>query len=103
VLINAVLNAIPIFYLSFLKMPARIGDGGTTSFWLTCWLGDVPLSELSPRLFSLSIHKNDMIDNFYERIRVGVNWYFSWRRPLFQWESVLVLDLIVFLYGTGIS
>jgi hypothetical protein len=44
-----------------------------------------------------------MIDNFYERIGVGVNWYFSWRRPLFQWESVLVLDLIVFLYGTGIS
>jgi hypothetical protein len=81
----------------------RIGDGGTTSFWLTCWLGDVPLSELFPRLFSLSIHKNDMIDNFYERIGVGVNWYFSWRRPLFQWESVLVLDLIVFLYGTGIS
>jgi hypothetical protein len=34
-----------------------------------------------------------MVDNFYEHQGDDVNWLFSWRRPLFQWENTLVTQL----------
>jgi len=34
-----------------------VGNGNKTSFWLDKWVGDIPLSERIPRLYSLSNQK----------------------------------------------
>ncbi|GAU43110.1 hypothetical protein TSUD_373050 [Trifolium subterraneum] len=64
----------------------KVGNGNSTSFWSTKWIGDAPLSVIFPRLFSLSNHKDCMVRDFYEDDGDNERWRFSWRRELFQWE-----------------
>jgi hypothetical protein len=45
----------------------RVGNGRSTFFWLSNWLGDAPLSLSFPRLYSLSNHR----DSFVEELWVG--------------------------------
>ncbi|GAU10246.1 hypothetical protein TSUD_418780 [Trifolium subterraneum] len=68
----------------------RVGNGNSTSFWSTRWIGDVPLSVAFPRLFSLSNHQEAKISELCEFVGGSWVWSFSWRRPLFQWEEALV-------------
>jgi hypothetical protein len=70
-----------------------VGDGRSTSFWQAKWVGDAPLAKVFPRLFSLSIHKEGMVNSFCELIGDSWSWNFSWRRDLFQWEVDLVARL----------
>jgi hypothetical protein len=39
----------------------KIGNGVNTRFWKDKWLGDIPLSILFPRLYSLSCCKEAMV------------------------------------------
>ncbi|GAU51627.1 hypothetical protein TSUD_140380 [Trifolium subterraneum] len=161
VMINAVLNAIPIFYLSFLKMPSkvwkkvvriqreflwggevrgdkkinwnpakasywwkdicsldvvvesknwlvdslerRVGNGISTSFWSTKWIGEAPLSVVFPRLFSLSNQKEGKVKDFGEFANERWNWSFACRRELFQREELLVAQLRVLLNPVTLS
>jgi hypothetical protein len=70
-----------------------VGDGRSTFFWLSNWLGEAPLARLFPRLFSLSNQKEDMIFHFGVRGGDTWSWSFSWRRDLFAWENDLVEQL----------
>jgi hypothetical protein len=70
-----------------------VGNGRSTYFWLSRWLGDAPLAVVFPRLFSLSMHKEGMVHDFFKREGDLWNWDFRWRRDLFQWELDLVASL----------
>jgi hypothetical protein len=75
----------------------KLGNGNSTSFWKSRWIGDSSFSVMFPRLFSLSNHKESLVSE------VGVNngirwcWHLSWRRPLFQWEADLGAQLLSLL------
>jgi hypothetical protein len=80
-----------------------VGDGSSTSFWLSKWVGEAPLASVFPRLFSLSMHKEGLVNNFCEKIGEVWSWYFSWRRDLFQWELDLVDGLRNYLEPVRLS
>jgi hypothetical protein len=54
-------------------MIKKVGNGGNTRFWLDAWVGERPLCQKFPRLFSVSVQKEDCIN------QVGV-----WRNEV--WE-----------------
>jgi hypothetical protein len=70
-----------------------VGDGSSTLFWLTNWIGEAPLARLYPRLYSLSTYKENMVHHFGVRRGDTYTWSFTWRRELFAWENELVLHL----------
>jgi hypothetical protein len=60
------------------------------SMWLDCWLGNTPLCDQFPCLFSASSQKDGTM-----REVVGVNgWELGWRRRLFVWEEDLITGLL---------
>ncbi|GAU34029.1 hypothetical protein TSUD_16170 [Trifolium subterraneum] len=71
----------------------KVGDGNSTCFWSSLWIGEAPLSVVFPRLFSLSNHKTSMVREFYDQQGESRRWSFSRRRDLFQWEEDLVIRL----------
>ncbi|GAU25690.1 hypothetical protein TSUD_266170 [Trifolium subterraneum] len=71
----------------------KVGNGNSTFFWSTTWVGEAPLLEVFPRLFSLSNHKNNMVVDFRDQQEEVWSWSFSWRRHLFQWELELLEHL----------
>jgi hypothetical protein len=75
------------------SMIRKVGNGSSTHFWKTKWIGEDSLSILFPRLFSLTLEKDSMVENLFERDVSGRRWSFAWRRPLFQWE----LDLLALM------
>ncbi|KAK2415745.1 hypothetical protein QL285_038202 [Trifolium repens] len=77
------------------SMVRKVGDGRSTRFWTTKWIGDVTLAIAFPRLFSLSNQKDSMVSDFIDFEDGRRVWSFMWRRNLFQWEE----DLVVILRG----
>ncbi|PNX99671.1 cysteine-rich receptor-like protein kinase, partial [Trifolium pratense] len=75
------------------SMARKLGNGLSTSFWNTKWIGEVPLALAFPRLFSLSNHKDNVVQDFLESEEGIRSWSFSWRRNLFQWEEDRVVVL----------
>jgi hypothetical protein len=71
----------------------KVGNGNTTSFWNSKWVGENPLAVTFPRLFSLSNHKASMVSEFLVIEGNRRVWSFSWRRNLFQWEEDRVIAL----------
>jgi hypothetical protein len=72
-------------------------------FWLANWVGGTPLASLFPRLFSLSLQKESLIEELFLRDGVEGHWSFLWRRNLFQWDSVLLQQLIELLESVTLS
>ncbi|GAU29809.1 hypothetical protein TSUD_223550 [Trifolium subterraneum] len=78
-------------------MAKRIGNGGTTKFWLDVWLGLRPLCVVFPRLFLISTQQDLTIldvGGWEEEVWV---WNLQWRRTFFAWEEALIEELNVFL------
>lgn len=71
----------------------RIGNGLKTRFWLDKWLGDDTLKERYPRLFSLAIHKECMVESMGYWDGWTWQWQLVWRRQLRQWETGLSKQL----------
>jgi hypothetical protein len=71
----------------------KMGNGASTLFWSSKWIGEVPLAVAFPRLFSLSNQKDCTVANLVVSEGENRSWNFSWRRTLFQWEEDLVLRL----------
>jgi hypothetical protein len=65
----------------------RVGNGNLTSFWNDHWIGDQPLRQTFPRLFGISMQKNDVICNLGRLIDGQWHWELQWRRNLFAWEE----------------
>jgi hypothetical protein len=72
----------------------KVGNGLSTSFWNTKWIGETPFSIDFPRLFFLSNHKEKMVRDFLDG---DDTLSFSWHRNLFPWEEDLVASLLKLL------
>jgi hypothetical protein len=72
----------------------KLGDGRFTSFWCDKWVGDLPLCDRFPRLFSISINKEASVAEVSRRNSGMLNWNLSWRRRLFEWEKLLLIELM---------
>jgi hypothetical protein len=60
-----------------------IGNGLSTRFWRDCWLGNVPLCETFPRLFSISLHKEGVVGDYWRERERWSRGEWGWRRRLF--------------------
>jgi mannosylglycoprotein endo-beta-mannosidase len=78
----------------------KIGNGLATPFWNSKWIGDSPLAITFPRLFSLSIQKEN---NVRDLCNDDGTWVFSWRRNLFRWEEELFSNLLLILESVNFS
>jgi len=85
------------------EVSRRLGDGMNTSFWSDNWHPEGILHNLFPRLFVLSTQKNIKVGELWNRSAEGRNWEFTWRRSLFEWESVTLQNLLRLLEGVTIG
>jgi hypothetical protein len=84
-------------------MIKKLGCGDGTRFWLDKWVGQNTLSELFPRLFSVSL-QTDLKVNQMGEWRDGVwYWNLNWRRQLFVLEGDLLLHLLELLRHVSLS
>jgi hypothetical protein len=70
-----------------------IGNGQKTRFWLDCWMGNAPLCERFPRLFSISSHKEGVVSEYWREKDRVCRGEWGWRRRLFVWEHALLVEL----------
>jgi hypothetical protein len=70
----------------------KLGNGTLTSFWEDTWVGNLPLKDLFPRLFSISTQKEATVAELYANNENG-HWNFTWRRSFFVWEDELLDQL----------
>jgi len=67
----------------------KMGDGSSTCFWKDKWRSIVPLCDIFPRLFALSMQKDCCVRDVGFSSEGDRRWYFVWRRDLFVWETDL--------------
>jgi hypothetical protein len=84
-------------------MIKTLGNGGGTRFWVDIWVGNIPLCDLFPRLFSVSLQPNLFVNQMGEWREEGWRWNFKWRRKLFVWEDELLKNLLVVLGAITLS
>jgi hypothetical protein len=72
----------------------KVGNGASTSFWHSKWVGEALLAVVYPRLYSLSNHKENNVADFLVGDGESREWAFTWRRRLFQWEEELAALLV---------
>ncbi|XVF16533.1 hypothetical protein REPUB_Repub10bG0040000 [Reevesia pubescens] len=61
----------------------KLGSGNVISFWDDCWCSSKPLEYAFPRLFSISLLKDNVVSDFF----IDNCWSIPWRRRLFEWEQ----------------
>ncbi|KAL8458477.1 hypothetical protein ACS0TY_036118 [Phlomoides rotata] len=72
-----------------------LGRGDKIRFWEDPWCNGNSLKSDFPRLFNVSNNKGEMVCSMGYWNRMGEwEWKFDWRRPLFVWESALVVNLL---------
>jgi hypothetical protein len=74
----------------------KTGNGEITSFWEDVWVGDVALRERFPRLFSISVQKEEVIARMWNGNGME-GWNLRWRRSLFVWELNLLNELLLLI------
>jgi hypothetical protein len=72
----------------------RVGNGNLTSFWNEQWIGNQSLRQRFPRLFGISMQKNEMIQKMGRLIDGRWQWELQWRRNLFAWEEDQFRDFL---------
>ncbi|GAU10267.1 hypothetical protein TSUD_423970 [Trifolium subterraneum] len=65
----------------------KLGNGGSTRFWLDHWIGVAPLKEVFPRLYNISLQMNHTIQEMGEWVNDKWIWHIKWRRIFFTWEE----------------
>jgi hypothetical protein len=80
----------------------NLGNGASTSFWLDTWVGNSPLKDRFPRLFSISNQKEALVADLWGGSGVG-RWNFSWRRAPFAWEEPLLEEFMAAIQSIGLS
>jgi hypothetical protein len=81
----------------------KLGNGINTSFWLDTWVGMLPLQARFPRLFSISNQKNVSVADSHSQSLGTDRWRLVWRRRLFEWEKILVADLLEVINAVSLS
>ena len=72
----------------------KIGSGEKVRFWEDVWVGCSNLKSLFPRLFSLSLIQGQKVEEVGVWDDIEWRWTLSWRRSRFEWESLLVNELV---------
>jgi hypothetical protein len=80
----------------------NLGNGASTSFWLDTWVGNSPLKDRFPRLFSISNQKEALVADLWGGSGAG-RWNFSWRRAPFAWEEPLLEEFMAAIQSIGLS
>lgn len=75
----------------------KLGDGSNTSFWKDRWVGEAPLYNLFPRLYSLSNQKEANVGDVVLLQDGDRVWNINWRRIPFTWEANLINNLLALL------
>ncbi|KAE8682317.1 Polynucleotide adenylyltransferase family protein isoform 4 [Hibiscus syriacus] len=81
----------------------KTGNGHYVAFWNDAWLGEVPLKDLFPRLYTLSMNKEGKVVEFRESNAAGWVWDIQFRRNLVDWEVDQWLHLISLLNNSSLS
>ncbi|KAL7222094.1 hypothetical protein ACSBR1_023915 [Camellia fascicularis] len=89
------------FYLSKCRVVARNGSG--IRFWIDSWVGEQSLKVLFPRLYLLSVEKDDSLGMLVERKGNSEEWVLAFRRPLRAWEVAEVGRLSTMLNAVRTS
>ncbi|CAL5334586.1 unnamed protein product [Camellia sinensis] len=63
-----------------------VGNGSRILFWHDRWCMNLKLKEEFPRLFRLSMEKEEKLSYFMQRRDSHGSWSLQFRRPLFSWE-----------------
>lgn len=64
-----------------------LGSGEKIKFWSDTWIGEKPLKDKFPRLFSVSIQQGDSISQMGCWDRFFWQWHLRWSRTLFPREE----------------
>jgi hypothetical protein len=70
-----------------------LGCGNSIKFWKDKWVDDRTLQQRFPRLFSVSVHQDEMIRHMGSWVDGVWRWELNWRRNFFAWEEPLVYEL----------
>jgi hypothetical protein len=81
----------------------KLGNDVNTSFWCDIWVGDVPLRDRFPRLFSISNQKEMSVSSVRRDLNGTTCWDLSWRRRFFVWEHDLLIDLLALINPISLS
>jgi hypothetical protein len=81
----------------------KVGNGAKTLFWRDIWVGDRPLKEVFPRLFSVSTSKDLLVSEAGAWAGGQWRWEVAWRRNLFDWELDLYHNMLEAIGGISIS
>jgi len=81
------------------RLRRKIGNGNNTSFWKDRWVGEAPIRNIFPRLFSISNQKEAKVKEVVTWQGGGRSWNLTWRRLPFSWEANLVDNLMALLEG----
>nr|XP_025621448.1 uncharacterized protein LOC112712731 [Arachis hypogaea] len=117
VLIKAVLNNLPMYYLNLFKMPKamaakitslqssmqrQLGDGTRTLFWDDVWMKDGRLRDRFSNLYRVAVDKARAPSVI---VAFGMGMYgvgLQWRRALWSWEEQELSELQTGLAKVGI-
>ncbi|CAL5369282.1 unnamed protein product [Camellia sinensis] len=69
------------------KLQIVVGNGSRILFWHDRWCMNLKLKEEFPRLFRLSMEKEEKLSYFMQRRDRDGPWSLQFRRPLFSWEE----------------
>ncbi|XP_028089315.1 uncharacterized protein LOC114289749 [Camellia sinensis] len=69
------------------KLQIVVGNGSRILFWHDRWCMNLKLKEEFPRLFRLSMEKEEKLSYFMQRRDRDGHWSLQFRRPLFSWEE----------------
>jgi len=72
-----------------------IKDGKNVRFWDDRWVGDLPLKERFPRLYAISLCKENVLNELGKWEGEVCKWNLLWRREMFTWER----EIFIGLYG----
>lgn len=64
----------------------KVGIWNKVKFCNDKWLGEAPLRQKFPRLFSISKDKDKVIEQIGRWTYRGCEWNLEWRRERFEWE-----------------
>lgn len=81
----------------------KLGNGSATLFWHEAWIGDSLLCHTFPRLYNVSLSKDNTVAEMGNWTEQGWVWNWSWRRQMFEWESDLFNSLLAALCNVHLS
>ena len=82
------------------KIGWRLGCGDKAKFWEDVWVGNTNLKTVFPILFSISSNQGQKVAEVGMWEGSEWKWNLRWRRARFEWESVMEMDLAVYISRT---